>query len=147
MGSFVFTNASNLNANPVVDATETHTPNGPAGAACARAPSISTRTAMTPSLGTFTIRGTGQALPHITATLNTDFTAIRWNDAAPIHTFPNFNITNSGDQTLSVTDVRSRAPTRATDDHHRRNHRNDRTGNAKMWTFTFNPAAAGARTG
>src|SRR5678816_206635 len=37
---------------------------------------------------------------------NTDFSAVRFNDAAPIHTFNRtFTVSNTGDQTLTVTDV------------------------------------------
>jgi MYXO-CTERM domain-containing protein len=147
-GTFAFTNATDLNANPTVGITVSYTPTtrGPRSCTVNVYPTGTTMN----SHGTFTISGNGQAPATFTPTPapTTTFGQIRWNDAAPVHTFSrNFNIQNNGDQTLVISDV-TITGTNAADWTMTAGMTSDTItgGNAKTWTFQFDPATAGAKT-
>ncbi|MDB4955718.1 MAG: putative internalin [Myxococcales bacterium] len=103
----------------------------------------------TTKIGTFNVRGTGQNPPTISVTGTTAFGNVRFNDAAPVHTSTqSFTVTNTGDVDLQITNVAiggtdasdfsiTTGGTTAT----------ILPGNTGTWVVTFDPTAAGARSG
>jgi MYXO-CTERM domain-containing protein len=100
------------------------------------------------TFGTFTVRGTGGDPPTISVMNPSNFGSVRFNDAAPNSTSQlSIPVTNTGDQTLNVTNVTFAGM-----------HPGDfsivtggtsgsiTADNIRTWTVRFNPSAAGARS-
>lgn len=105
-------------------------------------------TGTTNQLGSFSVRGTGVRPATMSVTGNTDFSSVRFNDAAPIHTFNRtFTVSNNGDVAMNVTSV-AITGTDAGDFAITSAPANNTIlgGGSKSWTITFNPSASGTRT-
>jgi hypothetical protein len=140
-GTFTLSDTSNLNLNPSAPISVTYTPSAPGIRTC-RVDAYDTGT-MT-LLGSFTVRGEGQAPATMVTSGTPDFGATRWNNAAPVHTTTRtFTVSNTGsrqlDVTLSITGTNAgdfAITTGGTT-------ASIAGGGAKTWTITFDPVAAG----
>jgi hypothetical protein len=99
------------------------------------------------ALGSFTVRGTGYVAQTMDTSGSGAFGSVRFANAAPGHTAAqNITVQNNGDVTLSIGSVAISGTNAA--DFALTNGPTSTTilpGNAKTWTVTFDPTAAGAR--
>jgi hypothetical protein len=137
-GTFELDKTSNINLNAPQTITVTYMPSMSGVRQCAVAV---TREGSTDLVGAFYVRGTGLAPQTMAISGNTSFGAVRWNDAAPIHTRSRtFTVSNGGDVTLTITNVT------VTGDFSITSGQTSTTilpGNSKSWTITFDPNAPG----
>jgi hypothetical protein len=142
-GTFEFATDTNINLNSPAMISVTYTPTLSGTRSC-RVDVYDTGT--TTVLGSFNVRGTGLDPPTQTTAGNPAYGAVRWNDAAPVHTVTHvFTVSNTGDLPLDVTasiggtnasDFTITSPAA----------QSVPAGGAKNWTVVFDPDAGGNRT-
>lgn len=145
-GTFTLSPDANVNLNSPATIMLTYTPSMPGSRVCQVA--VHDAGGAHPLLGTFNVRGDGKAPASITVTGTTTFGSLRWNDAAPNHTFSRtFTVTNGGDVTLDVSNVQI-GGTNAGDFAITSGGTAQQIlpGNSKSWMVEFDPSAGGART-
>lgn len=144
-GTFTVSPDDDVNLSNPRQITVTYTPTSPGTRQCR----VNVRFHNTSNtFDSFDVRGNGQDPPNISVMPPPSFGAVRFNDAAPVHTSAqNVTVTNSGDVALSITNVQigganagdfsiTAGGTTAS----------ILPGNSRSWTITFNPSAAGNRT-
>jgi hypothetical protein len=144
-GTFSFDMTANINLNSPATVTVTYVPSARGTRTC-RVDVFDTGT--NNLLGSFNVRGTGQAPPTMTTSAAfaipafPDFGATRWNNAAPNHsTSRNVTVSNGGDQTLDVTIATS--GTNAADYALSTTSLSVPAGGARTFSITFDPVAGG----
>lgn len=145
-GTFTLSPDTNINLNSPTTITLTYAPTMPGSRVC----QVAVRDAggAHTLLDTFNVRGNGQAPPTISVTGTTTFGSVRWNDAAPNHTFSRtFTVSNGGDATLDVSNVQI-GGTNAGDFSITSGGTSQQIlpGNSKSWTVEFDPSASGTRS-
>jgi hypothetical protein len=145
-GVFELSATSNINLNAPAMITVTYTPTQRGSRTC-RVDVFDTGT--TTLLGSFNVRGTGESPPVMSVSVSgnsTNFGSLRWNNAAPNHTFSRgFTVSNGGDQTLDVTVAISGANMADFTITAGGTAGSVAPGGARTWTITFDPSAAGNR--
>src|SRR5262245_22293954 len=144
-GTFTLSDTNNIDLNNPQTIKVSYTPSARGTRQCA----VAVRdTGNNNLIGSFNVRGTGEAPPTMTVSGNTDFTSVRFNNAAPNHTFSrNFTVTNGGDATLDVTNV-TITGTNPGDFAITAGGtaQSILSNNSKTWTITFDPTAGGSRS-
>ena len=144
-GAFQVSPSSNVNLDDPASITVTYTPSGGGVRQC----EVEVRDSggSHSVLGTFDVRGTGKAPASINVSGNGMFGSVRWNDAAPVHSFTRtFTVSNGGGVTLDVTNVQI-GGTHAGDFSITSGGTAQQIlpGNSKSWMVTFDPSASGTR--
>jgi hypothetical protein len=140
-GTFSISDTSNLNLNPSASITVSYTPSARGVRGC-RVDVVEAGTNNV--VGSFNVRGEGEAPATMATTGTPDFGATRWNNAAPSHTTTRtFTVSNTGDRALDV--ALSITGTNAGDFTITTGGTSAQIagGGAKTWTLTFDPIAGG----
>jgi len=145
IGTFTVTPDTDIDIKDPVTITASYTPSARGTRRC-RVDIY--KTGQSSRIGSFDVRGTGQDPPRINVTGATTLAAVRFNDAAPVHTSQQtYTVTNQGDLALVISAVTIGGTDMA-----------DFTlassalpgpiprNNTASWTVVFDPSAAGTRT-
>ncbi|HEY5921360.1 MAG TPA: choice-of-anchor D domain-containing protein, partial [Kofleriaceae bacterium] len=142
-GTFAVSPNNNVNLNSDEVITVSYTPSASGPRTC-RVDVFDDNT--TTVLGTFSVSGTGEDPAAMAVSYTTaDFGSTRHNNAAAVHTTTrNFTVTNTGDQTLTVSSVTVGGDFAVTAGG--TSNIMIAGGAARVFTVTFDPSAAGTRT-